>query len=294
MQSEAIKVLIVEDEPHIGELLARFLAGEGYACKTVNDGEAALRLLQAESFELVITDIMMPGLSGMDLLHIIKTLYPDTAVLMVTSVSDHQTGVLAIELGAYGYVIKPFERNEILINVASALDRRRHSLACDAMANKDRPRPKLITRRQDPIKIPAREAVQHIRSGMDDSALMKKFNLSAKALDSLIDQLIAQGYLKQSEVDGRGSLSPGTVVLDAEDLKFPAPDKDRPSINAKDAIRCLKMGMDDSSLMNRYRISAKGLRSLFRKLVASGLIDQSELDRRMTETHNWAVLEDHG
>ena len=292
MQGDTTKTLIVEDEPHLRELLARYLKSEGYACSTAPDGETALQLLQKEKFALVMADIMMPGMSGMDLLNIIRTLYPDTAVLMVTSVNDRETGILAIELGAYGYIIKPFERNEILINVANALERRRLVLAGRDRATTPESRFRPAGRERKPIRISAREAVDCLRSGMDDGALMKKFNLSAKALYSLFDQLVGAGCLMQWEVDERGSLSPGTVVLDVGQTEFPVPDKGMPVISAADAVKCIRSDMDDSALMKRYNISAKGLRSLFRKLVASGALDQSELDRRLSETHSWAVLGD--
>ena len=69
-------------------------------------------------------------------------------------------------------------------------------------------------------------------------------------------------------------------------------DSQKPEISAADALKCIRSGMDDSDLMKRYKISAKGLRSLFRKLVAAGVVDRSELDRRMSETHRWAILEE--
>ncbi len=119
------KCLIVDDEIFIGEILSRWLTAEGYTCVTATNGEDALNLLNSDSFQLVICDIMMPGMSGMDLLTIIKPLFPDVAVLMVTAVDDRNTAVLTLELGAYGYIIKPFDRNEILINVVNALERRR-------------------------------------------------------------------------------------------------------------------------------------------------------------------------
>ncbi len=118
------KILIVDDEPHICEILSRWLTEEGYGCASAYDGETALRFLEQGSFHLLISDIMMPGMSGIDLLTVTRPLYPDLAVLMVTAVDDRKTAILTLELGAYGYVIKPFDRNEILINVANALERR--------------------------------------------------------------------------------------------------------------------------------------------------------------------------
>lgn len=128
MKTRAARILIVDDEPYVCDLLARWLTADGYNCASAFDGQTALRLLETHEFHLVVSDIMMPGLSGLDLLKIIKKRFPKVAVLMVTAVDDRKTGILTLELGAYGYIIKPFERNEILINVASALERREMAL----------------------------------------------------------------------------------------------------------------------------------------------------------------------
>ena len=128
MQHERARILIVDDEPHICELLARWLMAEGYRCTTAFNAKKALELLQTEHFDLALCDIMMPGIDGMGLLNTIRANFNKTAVLMVTAVDDRKTGILAVELGAYGYVIKPFERNEILIHVADALERRSEKL----------------------------------------------------------------------------------------------------------------------------------------------------------------------
>ncbi|MFH0824382.1 MAG: response regulator, partial [Pseudomonadota bacterium] len=110
-QNEPARILVVDDEPYIGELVARYLTAEGYVCRIASSGEEALEALESYQCELILADIMMGGVSGIDLLNIVRTLHPDTAVVMVTSIDDRETGILAIELGAYGYVIKPFERN---------------------------------------------------------------------------------------------------------------------------------------------------------------------------------------
>ena len=124
MKRRAARILIVDDEPYVCDLLVRWLAADGHNCATAANAETALRLLGRHDFHLVIADIMMPGMSGIDLLNIVSKRFPGVAVLMVTAVDDRRTGILTLELGAYGYIIKPFERNEILINVASALERR--------------------------------------------------------------------------------------------------------------------------------------------------------------------------
>lgn len=125
---ENATILIVDDEPLVAEVLARWLAHEGYRCTTASDGKSALGRLAEGQFDLVVTDIMMPGMSGIDLLRTIKEQYPDIAVLMVTAVNDRETAILALKMGAYGYSVKPMERNDILIGVADALERRRVTL----------------------------------------------------------------------------------------------------------------------------------------------------------------------
>jgi putative two-component system response regulator len=118
------RVLIVDDEPSIRELLVKMLTIEGYACASAASGEDAVKLLENNEFHLVLTDILMSGMSGLDLLTFVKSRYRDIAVVMATGVNDRETAIAALEVGAYGYVIKPFDRNELLINVAGALQRR--------------------------------------------------------------------------------------------------------------------------------------------------------------------------
>lgn len=128
MQGHSGNILIVDDEAHICELMRRWLTAEGFVCSTAHDGETALELLREGQYDLLISDIMMPRMSGMDLLMVMKPLYPDIAVIMVTAVDDRKTAIMALEIGAYGYVTKPFERNEIIISVINALERRRLTL----------------------------------------------------------------------------------------------------------------------------------------------------------------------
>jgi cyclic di-GMP phosphodiesterase len=128
IEQQTAKILVVDDEPDISRILSSWLSRAGYNCVTAANGEEALALLQAGDFQLVVSDIMMPGMSGIDLLTSIKGMFPEVAVILVTAVDDRKTAIMTLELGAYGYVIKPFDMNEILINVASALERRRLTL----------------------------------------------------------------------------------------------------------------------------------------------------------------------
>ena len=119
------RTIVVDDEPHIRGIVAHWLTGAGYDCTTAGDADEAWDMLVDGGADLVISDILMPGKSGMELLALVKERLPDTAVIMATAVGDRNTGIRALELGAYGYLIKPFDQNEMLINVAGALERRR-------------------------------------------------------------------------------------------------------------------------------------------------------------------------
>ncbi len=123
--SMGANIVVVDDEPDLSELLSRWLTAEGYSCDIANSGEEAVRLLEQKEYHLVISDIMLPGMSGIDLLTIVRTLFRDTAVIMITAVEGRETSVLALDLGAYGYVTKPIVKNEILMSTANALERRR-------------------------------------------------------------------------------------------------------------------------------------------------------------------------
>jgi DNA-binding response OmpR family regulator len=286
-ENRSFKILVVDDERDVCEMLLRWLNVEGYDCSTAFSGEEALQALKASTFDLVLSDIMMPGMSGIDLLQIMKPLFPDVAVLMVTAVDDASTGVLAVELGAYGYLIKPFSRNEILISVASALERRREKMRSPGQT------PDLgADYRKDRQTVSAVQAVHCIRSGMDDASLMERFNLSAQALHSLIEQLVASGKLERLEVDERTSLSPGSVVIDMVQEKFPDPSTKKPVVKAAEAANLIRSGVDDLALMRRYNLSPRGLQSLFRKLTAAGIVDQSLLESRMSHPRNFVVLDE--
>lgn len=121
---EDVAILLVDDEPSVTAVLSRWLSGEGYECARASSGEEALEALRKRKFALILTDIVMPSMSGVELLEEVTRVSPSTAVVMLTAVDDRKTATRALRLGAYGYMIKPFEQNEVVINVANALRRR--------------------------------------------------------------------------------------------------------------------------------------------------------------------------
>jgi len=117
-------ILLVDDEAAMLRTVARLLERQGYECTTANSAEEAKSILVDRQFSLVLSDMNMPGRSGLELLEEIVMAESDTAILMVTGVDDREIAERALTLGAYGYIIKPFEPNELLIGVSNALRRR--------------------------------------------------------------------------------------------------------------------------------------------------------------------------
>jgi len=118
------RILVVDDEAQIRSLLTRLLEAQGYACSTAAGASEARRLLAADDFALVLSDVNMPDESGLDFEQEVLADYPDTAIVMVTGADDRRHAERALANGAYGYMLKPFKPTELLINVVNALRRR--------------------------------------------------------------------------------------------------------------------------------------------------------------------------
>lgn len=118
------KILIVDDEEPIRKLLSRIVAKRGFSCSEAADVDQARTLLLQESFELVFCDITMPGTSGVNLVKFVLKRFPDTPVIMVTVVNDPRVADDILRLGVYGYITKPFDTNQVLIQLSNALYRR--------------------------------------------------------------------------------------------------------------------------------------------------------------------------
>ncbi|VAX29638.1 Response regulator of zinc sigma-54-dependent two-component system [hydrothermal vent metagenome] len=118
------KILIVEDEQGMNEILRILLESDGYEVSSAMDGEKGIELLKKDIFDLVITDIKMPGVDGFEVLRKAKELSPDTLVIMVTAFGTTESAIEAMKLGAYDYIHKPFKIDEIRIVVNKALEKR--------------------------------------------------------------------------------------------------------------------------------------------------------------------------
>lgn len=121
---EVIDVLVVDDEAIIREGLKRILEHKGYNVASSASGQHALECMQNENFGLVITDLKMPGMSGMEVLKAIKVLQPEVPVIIITGYSTVDTAVEAMKNGAFDYIAKPFTPDQILEKVSKALEQK--------------------------------------------------------------------------------------------------------------------------------------------------------------------------
>jgi DNA-binding NtrC family response regulator len=119
------RILVVDDEEQMRDLLVKVLERKGYQVSVCGNGVDALAFLEREPADLVVTDVRMPGLSGMEALRAIKELNPDIVVIIMTAFGSIDQAVQAVKDGAYDYINKPFKIDEMLLTIEKALEERR-------------------------------------------------------------------------------------------------------------------------------------------------------------------------
>lgn len=120
---QALRVLVVDDEPAACKLLALILGPPDFQCTAAGNGEEALKALQRERFDAVISDLQMPGVGGMELLERVRHCYQHVAFLVTTGVDDVEVGVRAMRCGADDYLVKPLHESAVLASLEKALHR---------------------------------------------------------------------------------------------------------------------------------------------------------------------------
>ncbi len=125
MPDKRSRILVAEDDPEMLALLRQHLAGEGYVVVTTQKGAEALDRLRTESFDVILTDLKMPGVDGMEILRSARVTQGDARVILITAFGSIETAIQAIREGAYDYVTKPFRLDEISLLIRKALEDRR-------------------------------------------------------------------------------------------------------------------------------------------------------------------------
>src|SRR5687768_8217502 len=124
MSDDAATLLVADDDPGLRESLQRTLTRAGHRVMLASDGRAALEQLRAGGVDLVLTDLKMPGLTGLELLRAGKEVAPDVDVILLTAFGTVEEAVSAMKDGAYDFLTKPFRREQLLKLVDKALERR--------------------------------------------------------------------------------------------------------------------------------------------------------------------------
>jgi DNA-binding NtrC family response regulator len=125
MHHKDVRVLVVDDEETYRFMLKTLLEAEGFAPTTANDGVQAINAVQARSFDIVLLDVKMPKVDGVEALRFIKENFPDTEVIMLTGVGDVKIAVECMKAGAYDFLTKPYSTEELLTTVERALERKK-------------------------------------------------------------------------------------------------------------------------------------------------------------------------
>jgi putative nucleotidyltransferase with HDIG domain len=195
----ADRILVVDDEEPIREIVAQMLSAAGYLCKEAASGMEALAILTSgEDFELMLSDLMMADLDGIGLLERTKEKYPDMPVVMVTAVHDISVALAAIRNGAYDYLLKPFEREQLLNTVSRALENRRLKVENRTYQTNLE---SLVKARTDQLQATVRE-------------LERSYDMTLEALGDALD-------LKDAETEGHSRRVTAFTIAIAKNMGLP-------------------------------------------------------------------------
>lgn len=119
-------ILVIDDEPSLCTLLIEELGDRGYLCTTAPDGNSAIAILAVQDFDVVLLDIRLPGISGIEILRRIQRDYPTIAVIMMTAVTDVNIAVSTMKSGASDYIVKPFDLDRVIDSICSTTENRKY------------------------------------------------------------------------------------------------------------------------------------------------------------------------
>jgi putative nucleotidyltransferase with HDIG domain len=190
------KILIVDDEEAIREVVSTLLEAQGYECASVGNGRLAQEYLSTNSVDMVLSDMVMPETDGPSLVEWLHKTTPDVPVVMVTAIHDLSTALETIRRGAYDYILKPFEKDHLYLSVRRALDHRRLVLE---NRNYQRNLEKLIEERTTQLQ----GALEQLERSYDDTL---------EALGGALD-------LKDAETEGHSKRVTAYTIAIAKEMR---------------------------------------------------------------------------
>lgn len=219
------KILVVDDEEAIRDVVSTLLAEQGYDCVTSARAKQALDALADDAFDLVLSDIVMPEMDGIRLLEKIRAHHEHLPVVMLTAIHDIRTALDAIRKGAYDYILKPFEKDQLFFSVRRALEHRRLTLE---NLNYQRNLERLVAERTREL----REALTEIE---------RSYDYTLEALGGALD-------LKDSETEGHCQRVTAFTIAMARAAGL-NPEQVRPVARAAFLHDIGKMGVPDAILL---------------------------------------------
>lgn len=229
----ADRILVVDDEEAIREIVTSMLVSAHYQCRQAGSGLEALALLNSgEEFELMLSDLMMADLDGIGLLERTKEKFPDMPVVMVTAVHDISVALAAIRNGAYDYLLKPFEREQLLATVRRALENRRLKMENRAY--------------QTNLESLVAARTEQLRKTMNN--LERSYDITLEALGDALD-------LKDAETEGHSKRVTAYTIAIARAMGMP---KEQISVIARGAFLhdIGKMAIPDQILRKPGKLDA--------------------------------------
>ena len=172
-------ILVVDDEEAIREVVSTMLESKGYSCTVAHNGRAAQEHIKRTTPDLILSDMIMPEMDGIKLLEWVREFDPDVPVIMVTAIHDISTALEAIRRGAYDYILKPFEKDQLFLGVGRALQHRR-------LVNENRKYQRELEQKVEERTARLEEAIDQLEQSYDDTL---------EALGSALD-------LKDAETEG--------------------------------------------------------------------------------------------
>jgi putative nucleotidyltransferase with HDIG domain len=233
------RILVVDDDESIREIISSMLSHAGYECTSVTSGQQAIAALQADdNYSLLLSDLAMEGMDGLDLLERARRLHPQMPVMMVTAVHDVSVALAAIRSGAYDYLLKPFEREQLLAAVRRALENRRLQMENLDYKNKLEA---LVSARTELLQ----RAMAELERAM--SELERSYDITLEALGDALD-------LKDAETEGHSKRVTAFTIAIARAMDLP---HDRVRVIARGAFLhdVGKMAIPDAILRKPGRLT---------------------------------------
>ena len=192
-------ILVVDDEEAIREVVSTMLESKGYRCAVAHNGRVAQEHIKRTTPDLILSDMIMPEMDGIKLLEWVREFDPDVPVIMVTAIHDISTALEAIRRGAYDYILKPFEKDQLFLGVGRALQHRR-------LVNENRKYQRDLEQQVEDRTARLQEALDQLEQSYDDTL---------EALGSALD-------LKDAETEGHCQRVTAFCISIAK--KMPVPD----------------------------------------------------------------------